>query len=536
MKRKKNKLVNLLKTGILFFGVSVLLWNCEKEELLPAEKELAIKKERISKSITFETLENTDVYKYFNQELQLDLKTDKKINQFEKGTQKTNDDLTIITQKINQVINNGIETFSMFIKYNEQQENTYYNLVLYKKDNLYRIYTLKIETSKKLHGKGTSVGMETDVTVQSGIIPYDGWDDIGDDSSTGGDGYEWQCWTVTLQIPYACGSGHYPNQGCTGSPTAPYWPGYNYITDSDCGYVYIGTDSNPIDSGNDSGNTGGGGNTSDTDNSIDVDAVNPNEIVPEGAAPIEWFDDQVFVDESFKNEPCLKSVYDQMGKATKFKEYLQNFEATASVAHLRFKYDENFSANQPNENWSAIAITEPPLAGQNNSNVADYNIEITFNGDINLTSSIHNKPKLIIAVSFIHEIIHAEVFRKMLSAAQQGHLNTNLYTTQNRIDYINSLRNNFEGIYDYYVERWKPNWGHQQMAQHYIDTIVSALKQYDDNQHTQEQYEAIAWLGLEGTIAWQNLDEDPNLTTEQEQDNITETRTNFIDNDTNKCN
>lgn len=132
-------------------------------------------------------------------------------------------------------------------------------------------------------------------------------------------------------------------------------------------------------------------------------------------------------------------------------------------------------------------------------------------------------------MAFIHEMIHAEVFRKMLSAAQQGHLSTSQYTTQNRIDYVNSLRNNFPGIYDYYVERWKPNWGHQQMAQHYRNTIVGALKEFDNNQHTQAQYEAIAWLGLEGTVAWNNL-------TQAEKDNITQTRTNFINNDTDKCN
>lgn len=32
MKNKKNKITNLLKIGILFFGVSLLLWNCEKDE------------------------------------------------------------------------------------------------------------------------------------------------------------------------------------------------------------------------------------------------------------------------------------------------------------------------------------------------------------------------------------------------------------------------------------------------------------------------------------------------------------------------
>ena len=31
MKSKKNKLTNLLKTGILFFGISLLLWNCQTE-------------------------------------------------------------------------------------------------------------------------------------------------------------------------------------------------------------------------------------------------------------------------------------------------------------------------------------------------------------------------------------------------------------------------------------------------------------------------------------------------------------------------
>ena len=31
---KKNKLLNCLKTGILFLGISFLLWNCEKDEFI----------------------------------------------------------------------------------------------------------------------------------------------------------------------------------------------------------------------------------------------------------------------------------------------------------------------------------------------------------------------------------------------------------------------------------------------------------------------------------------------------------------------
>ena len=31
MKTSKSRLTNFLKTGILFFGISVLLWNCDTE-------------------------------------------------------------------------------------------------------------------------------------------------------------------------------------------------------------------------------------------------------------------------------------------------------------------------------------------------------------------------------------------------------------------------------------------------------------------------------------------------------------------------
>ena len=239
----------------------------------------------------------------------------------------------------------------------------------------------------------------------------------------------------------------------------------------------------------------------------------------------EFFDDQIFIDQDFKDNDCLKSVYDQMGKATKFQEYLQNFEPDASVAHLRFRYDENFKINQLEQYHNALAITEPPLG---NTNVADYNINITFNGDVNLTSSIHGKSKLIIAVSFIHEMIHAEIFRKMLSAAQFGNLDPVNMTPEQQVNFVNNLQNNFEGIWDYYVDRWREDWGHQLMAQHYVDIIVSAISEYDNNAHSQATYEALAWVGLYDTIAWENL------TTEQQTAHETN-RENFEDNATDNC-
>jgi len=42
------------------------------------------------------------------------------------------------------------------------------------------------------------------------------------------------------------------------------------------------------------------------------------------------------------------------------------------------------------------------------------------------------------------------------------------------------------------------------MAQHYRDIIVQALMEFD-NSHSSELYEALAWVGLKGTTAWNNL-------------------------------
>lgn len=66
------------------------------------------------------------------------------------------------------------------------------------------------------------------------------------------------------------------------------------------------------------------------------------------------------------------------------------------------------------------------------------------------------------------------------------------------------------------------------MAEHYVDIIVSALSQYDNNTHSQATYEAIAWIGLYDTIAWNNL-------TQAQRDTLTQNRINFIQNATDTC-
>lgn len=189
-------------------------------------------------------------------------------------------------------------------------------------------------------------------------------------------------------------------------------------------------------------------------------------------------------DQALKNNPCLNEVYSKLGEASGFDYYLKNFDGSNSVANLKFAIG-TLGGNTYGE-------TSPP----NN-----YLITITLDAD-----KLTNTPSLFVADIFIHEIIHAEMFRKMMEAAESGNIDPTTMTTQQQIDYVESLRNNFPGLYDYYMRyeynvpsgQEPSNAMHELMAQHYISTIVSALKQYDNTQ-TEDVYKAIAWFGLKGT-------------------------------------
>ena len=127
----------------------------------------------------------------------------------------------------------------------------------------------------------------------------------------------------------------------------------------------------------------------------------------------------------------------------------------------------------------------------------DGNVQIDFNW-----SRLKVYPELITAQTMIHEIIHAEMLRKIESVG--GSININ----------------DFPGIFDYY-SRYVPIKGengnthypdgtpqHNLMANHYIKTMAEALMEYDGSTGLLESYEAMAWLGLEKTDIWNSLTTD----------------------------
>lgn len=268
------------------------------------------------------------------------------------------------------------------------------------------------------------------------------------------------------------------------------------------------------------GVTSGGSSGSYAGSSGDSDSFSDDIDSPEVDKPGLEFEDDVYgteeiiIDDSFKDTKT-ECIYNEISKlSTGFNDILRRFDGSFSVAHLKLMINNNL-------NSSVFGATYPPQ---------NYVIKIEFND-----SSIGQISDLGKAITMIHEMIHAEMYRKLLSAVQKGDLNHDNYTAVEMENYVNSMRNNFPGLYDYYWKRYHPEWGHDMMASHYRDIITNVLQQVDNNRLDKSIYEALSWAGLgefengQSTVAWQKL-------SESEKQNIKNVISNYFFSGLSKCN
>ncbi|HRE67851.1 MAG TPA: hypothetical protein PLM56_10230 [Cyclobacteriaceae bacterium] len=126
-----------------------------------------------------------------------------------------------------------------------------------------------------------------------------------------------------------------------------------------------------------------------------------------------------------------------------------------------------------------------------------YN-EVTITLD---QARLENRRTVEVARTFLHEAVHAKIFSDL---AKAGIASNEQLTSDN-----------FPGLFDAYVEHKNGNIPadqvhHQYMAGYYVNLIATGLKEFDTRNHnnpeiTMDHYVALAWDGLRGTKAWNDL-------------------------------
>jgi hypothetical protein len=536
MKTKKNRTTKLLKIGTLFFGISLFLWNCEKDGNLHEHQE-----HQIAEINYLNIGELPEVAAALSGLNTLGSTQNKSTASRSMNTDFGSLNLTDILQYAN---NDGKLTYSFLIDKEIDLDTPYSfeNLHLVKLEEGYLAYILKWEPNEEwfkdndynfllqyFTGKRTHYDLDYNIIEQTEFIngqPINGTANRSNIQQKSMD-MEITCVDIIYNLCTDTGTAY-----CGGSICG-------FGSKSYCSWTYSGGGSTGGDGSNngdsDNNNETGGSGTriprNDDDDSSDVVDNGDAIVVPVPPSYEDHFDKHIFIDQDFKDKPCLKAVYNAMGKATKFKEYLQNFEADMSVADLRFTADDNFKSNETPSYHNAMAITKPPLA----NNV----IKIKFNTDPSTSGNILEKPDVFKAVAMIHELIHADMYRKMLDAVKAAEINqTNLQwdTWPNNTDFedfIESLENKYFGIFDFYTRfEWNTSnpssAQHQLMADRYRNIIKQALTDYDSTL-TDTQKEALSWIGLNdaNVVAWQNY---PNKTS------ITSTLVNIKNTFPNGCN
>jgi len=169
--------------------------------------------------------------------------------------------------------------------------------------------------------------------------------------------------------------------------------------------------------------------------------------------------------DDIRSNPKTNCIYTKLTQTNIMSRYLRQFDGDFPVSHLKFTFNPNLLDDingrtyKPDNYWINIALN--PRATATN-------------------------PTLIVAKTLVHEVIHAEIYRKLLSISQTN-------GAINETDLLRMLEaGDFPGLFDYYSRYTSNQAQHEMMAQHYIDAIAGALKEFDQNQHSDSFYSDMA--------------------------------------------
>ena len=207
------------------------------------------------------------------------------------------------------------------------------------------------------------------------------------------------------------------------------------------------------------------------------------------------FENKVMLDSTFVNNQKVMCIYTKMRTINAFNKALEPFEGASSKAFIKLKTDL-----LPN---SVRAETSEPYT----NNV----ITITLNNCSTCQNGINYQPNTLISPTIIHEVLHAEFFRRIIVAINNGSYIHDYDTI------VNALENSQYSQLAEYI-RTTRDWSHNYMAENFRRAIARVTQEYDTgievNGTPDAFYTNLAWRGLTiygdpitqgGVIAWNNI-------------------------------
>lgn len=474
----KNRINKLLKIGILCFAMALIQTSCEKNDN-SIDNELQQEK-KISR-ISFSDFNIIVTHNRQYQDLEKHFDISKSSNKNLKNRIDANDDITVLTDEILVIQKNDISYYTFKIVA-PSENNEFYNLVVHV-NNQQQI--IKSELYEYIPNSDWLQDINQPYTGQIKVLDNDiiSFDDLFSARGSGrcltGASGHWEC---------NLGNNHAPGEGvsCTS---------WEYVID----LQYGPCPDEPVDyiiAEPPSPGTGGGsgGSTPDPNSTPTIPTTPCKQIdgTATQAIGITDGDGSCYDEDDFQiiNELTGKAlcVYNKLkSSSTGFKNSIKKFEPEFPVAHLKFDMgDIGVSRGR----------TIAPNSNPTSPNSPDFVITVRLNNN-DTNSGVAKRPNLLIAKTIAHEVIHAEMYRKLLSVLDNG----GSFDGVTRQDVLDALSNgDFPGMYDYF--RRHKNWQHQQMATHYRESLARILQEYDtgdavpNNQQPSQFYMDLSWEGL----------------------------------------
>ena len=455
----KMKLTNNLKTGILFIGISLLLFSCEKDELIPLE----ISNEIIPQKISLSQAKKDNDFILVSEKFKLNAYLN------ENNHSKNNNNFTIDFSSFYKIKKENYVSYTFLLKRNIKDKNVIQNLVVEKKNDTISGYIIKYNNIfYKKNGTDLFLNAKTSRTYfKENIEELLEQNNIKFHKKGG-----WSCSWNTTYTPRTCSVHLTFNEGNSdcGNYGKSNWTSSSYRT---CNYV--STENLLVaETELDFGSGGGGGGGSGSGETVPIiPCANGDSLEQDiNGRCFDIVEEDDKIDDS-QLKPCMKTILKDLKGLNK------------GVAEIIKK----FAGNTPGFNWVA---KDGNLTGGTGQTKVSYNrVNKTATSTFD-SQAWPNASDMSWARTMLHESIHAYIVASFGVNYTQAQLTFADYFRE----YQNSRNPNLNDLQ------------HAEIVRNYVNDIAVSLKNYGvvKGYNLSDQfYNDLSWGGLQSTNAFQSL-------------------------------